>query len=232
MRSHCARPFVVRAKLCIPTPPRSPQRRRRGNSGFCERPMSSCRIHSSVLRMTRLWCRASHHLHHHLSSPRNRCTPRPMVGGVSVNAGLFRVVNGGLCCYWFWRWRFACSWGLVVPGPGVSNCRFNRVGWWPSRLLNSLCSWIAAMSTLPPGQTPLNQHSLRALETWLTELGAVRSVEDPCLWVWQQPEWSSRIRLDQDDLLVIWSQNGLVSQRTFPYGLSRLDVEAAMRAGP
>ena len=88
------------------------------------------------------------------------------------------------------------------------------------------------MSTLPPGQTPLNQHSLRALETWLTELGAVRSVEDPCLWVWQQPEWSARIRLDQDDLLVIWSQNGLVSQRTFPYGLSRLDVEAAMRAGP
>lgn len=88
------------------------------------------------------------------------------------------------------------------------------------------------MSPLPPDQTPLNQHSLRSLEAWLTDLGAVRTLADPCVWEWQQPSWSAEIRLDQEDLQVTWRQNGGVSQRTFPYGLSRLDAEAAMRAGP
>ena len=88
------------------------------------------------------------------------------------------------------------------------------------------------MSPLPPDQTPLNQHSLRSLEAWLTDLGAVRTPADPWVWDWQQPSWSAEIRLDQEDLQVTWKQNGGVSQRTFPYGLSRLDAEAAMRAGP
>ena len=88
------------------------------------------------------------------------------------------------------------------------------------------------MSPLPPAQTPLNQHSLRALETWLADLGAVRSDQDACLWQWSQPLWSAQIRLDQEHLQVIWLQDGATSQRSFPYGLSRLDIEAAMRAGP
>ena len=88
------------------------------------------------------------------------------------------------------------------------------------------------MSSLPPEQTPLNQHSLRSLESWLTGLGALRTAHDPCLWEWQQPFWSAEIRLDQEDLQVTWQQNGASSQRTFPYGISRLDAEAAMRAGP
>lgn len=88
------------------------------------------------------------------------------------------------------------------------------------------------MPPLPPAQTPLNQHSLRALETWLTDLGALRSDHDACLWQWHQPLWSAQIRLDQEDLQVIWQQDGATCQRIFPYGLSRLDIEAAMRAGP
>jgi hypothetical protein len=88
------------------------------------------------------------------------------------------------------------------------------------------------MTDLPSGQTPLNQHSLRSLERWLEGLGASRSSEDPCLWIWHQPDWSAEIRLDQDDLCVRWQASGRGSQRMFPYGLSRLDVEAAMWAGP
>ena len=88
------------------------------------------------------------------------------------------------------------------------------------------------MSPLPPAQTPLNQHSLRALETWLADLGAVRSDQDACLWQWSQPLWSAQIRLDQEDLQVTWFEDGATCQRSFPYGLSRLDIEAAMRAGP
>ena len=90
----------------------------------------------------------------------------------------------------------------------------------------------AAMSPLPACETPLNQHSLRSLEAWLTELGAERTADDPCLWRWDQPSWSADVRLDQDDLQVTWHQAGRACQRTFPYGLPRADVEAAMRAGP
>ena len=88
------------------------------------------------------------------------------------------------------------------------------------------------MSPLPPGQTPLNRHSLRALEEWLTDLGAERSDRDPCVWRWQQQEWSAEIRFDQEDLWVTWQHGDDTCQRSFPYGLPRLDVEAAMRAGP
>lgn len=88
------------------------------------------------------------------------------------------------------------------------------------------------MSSLPPGQTPLNQHSLRSLELWLEGLGALRSEEDPCLWCWMQPDWSAEIRLDQEELWVSWQSPDQDAQRRFSYGLSRLDVEAAMRAGP
>ena len=88
------------------------------------------------------------------------------------------------------------------------------------------------MTPLPPSQTPLNRHSLRALEEWLTALGAVRSEGDPCLWQWEQADWSAEIRVDQEDLLVTWQHSNDACQRSFPYGLPRLDVEAAMRAGP
>ena len=88
------------------------------------------------------------------------------------------------------------------------------------------------MSPLPPGQTPLNRHPLRALEEWLTELGALRTDGDPCLWLWHQETWSAEIRLDQEDLLVTWQHSADTCKRSFPYGLPRLDVEAAMRAGP
>ena len=36
------------------------------------------------------------------------------------------------------------------------------------------------MAALPPESTPLNQHSLPALEAWLQQLGAVRMDDNPC----------------------------------------------------
>ena len=38
------------------------------------------------------------------------------------------------------------------------------------------------MVALPPESTPLNQHSLPALEAWLQQLGAVRMDDNPCQW--------------------------------------------------
>ena len=42
----------------------------------------------------------------------------------------------------------------------------------------------------------------------------------------------AEIRLQQTDLAVIWSPNEAPRPCVFPYGLSRADVEAALRLGP
>ena len=88
------------------------------------------------------------------------------------------------------------------------------------------------MSILPPSQTPLNQHSLRALEYWLKSLGAEKSNHNPCLWTWIMPQWSAEIIIKQDELRVIWDKGETQSQFGFPYGLPRQDIEAALKHGP
>ncbi len=88
------------------------------------------------------------------------------------------------------------------------------------------------MVLMPPAQTPLNQHSLQALEHWLEQLGAQRLDDDPCGWSWQGNGWTAEIRLQQKDLAVIWSPREAPRSCVFPYGLSRADVEAALRFGP
>ena len=88
------------------------------------------------------------------------------------------------------------------------------------------------MSLLPPVDTPLNQHSLMALELWLVELGAEQSIQDPCRWTWASTEWSAEINIEQDELRVIWQHKGMQNQCCFNYGLSRKDVEAAIAEGP
>ncbi len=85
---------------------------------------------------------------------------------------------------------------------------------------------------LPPATTPLNQHSLGALESWLSALGATKSENDPCLWLWLLPQWSAEIELGQDELRVTWVEGIRKSQFGFPYGLPRQDIEAALRQGP
>ncbi len=88
------------------------------------------------------------------------------------------------------------------------------------------------MTQLPPAHTPLNQHSLMALESWLYELGAQRNGENINRWTWDFSDWSAEIHMEQDELRVAWEKDGALSQCSFPYGLSRGDVEAAMSAGP
>ena len=88
------------------------------------------------------------------------------------------------------------------------------------------------MSLLPSDNTPLNRHSLVALELWLNHLGAEKSSLNPCLWTWSLPAWTVEIQMEQDELRVTWEKNGERNQRCFSYGLSRLDVEAAINEGP
>ena len=89
------------------------------------------------------------------------------------------------------------------------------------------------MSALPSDQTPLNQHSLRALEQWLRELGAEPVPENPCRWLLNNPDWNAQLLLDRENLKVIWHQTGQPDRQCLlPYGLPRADVAAAIQAGP
>ena len=88
------------------------------------------------------------------------------------------------------------------------------------------------MSTLPPDRTPLNRHSLIALESWLDELGAQQSNSAPCLWIWLMPNWSAELKMEQDELRVTWEQKGQQSCCCFSYGLHRGDVDVAITQGP
>ena len=88
------------------------------------------------------------------------------------------------------------------------------------------------MSQLPSSQTPLNQHSLAAIEAWLHGMGANKSKTDPCLWLWVTPKWSAEIKLERDELQVTWEYEGQSRQRSFTYGLTRYDVQIAIAEGP
>ena len=89
------------------------------------------------------------------------------------------------------------------------------------------------MAKMPLASIPLNQHSIQAIELWLEMLGANKVDESGCNWNLDTPHWSALIKLEQEDLLVSWHQSGdLVYECTLPYGLSREDVESAIRYGP
>tara|TARA_Y100001968_G_C19154512_1_gene617759 strand:- start:96 stop:362 length:267 start_codon:yes stop_codon:yes gene_type:complete len=88
------------------------------------------------------------------------------------------------------------------------------------------------MSVLPSAQTPLNQHSLIALEVWLKQLGAEPSNNDPSVWNLVMPKWRAEIKMEREILLIAWEQEGKKSHCGFPYGLSRLDVQSAILQGP
>ena len=66
------------------------------------------------------------------------------------------------------------------------------------------------------------------------QLGAIRIDNDPCRWQLERPDWSAVLLLAREDLKVVWQASGNTgeTQCSLPYGLSRADVEAAIRAGP
>ncbi len=88
------------------------------------------------------------------------------------------------------------------------------------------------MSILPSAKTPLDQHSLRELEWWLTSLGAEQCIEDRCLWKWSTNQGPAQIIVKQNQLMVSWGNGDTQIQFIFPYGLPRQDIEAALNHGP
>ena len=86
---------------------------------------------------------------------------------------------------------------------------------------------------LPSPDTPLYHHALPALEAWLEQMGCRRDAGNVCLWHLRQPFWSAAVELSVEDMNVRWtSSSGGITQRSFPYSLSRSDVERAIMVGP
>ena len=74
---------------------------------------------------------------------------------------------------------------------------------------------------------------MRALEAWLQSLGAEPIEGDRCRWSLVKEAWSAELRLEREDLVVVWQNTDDASAPcSLPYGLSRLDVSAAIEAGP
>ena len=79
---------------------------------------------------------------------------------------------------------------------------------------------------------PLNQHSLQSLELWLSDLGAKKDVSNPSKWVLLISTWNATIIFEQEDLSVVWENQGEETKRLFSYCISREDVENAILQGP
>ena len=79
---------------------------------------------------------------------------------------------------------------------------------------------------------PINQHSLQSLESWLTDLGAVKDINNPSKWHLLLSNWNATIIFEQEDLSVIWESGGQITKRLFSYSINREDVENAILQGP
>jgi hypothetical protein len=94
---------------------------------------------------------------------------------------------------------------------------------------------INMVSSLPAPETPLYNHTLPDIEQWLRQNGCERDVEQLHLWHLNTATWSAEIRLDIEELSILYqgiTDPSLNVRRTFKYSLSRQDVEAAIFAGP
>nr|WP_290227212.1 DUF3143 domain-containing protein [Trichocoleus desertorum] len=85
---------------------------------------------------------------------------------------------------------------------------------------------------LPSSDTPLYNHSLPDIETWLTEQGCEQDPAELHCWRLARPAWKAELCLDVDQLTVRYLTEGEEIQRSFKYLLSRQDIEDAVFSGP
>ena len=83
-----------------------------------------------------------------------------------------------------------------------------------------------------PSNIPINQHSLQSLELWLKNIGANRDLKNPSQWHLKLSDWTATINFQQEDLCVVWDNDGKATKRLFSYCINREDVENAILQGP
>lgn len=91
------------------------------------------------------------------------------------------------------------------------------------------------VSSLPSPDTPLYNHPLPGIEAWLTQNGCAQDRDELHVWRLERSEWTAELRLDIEELAVIYTPTAPDSspiKRTFKYSLSRKDLENAIFIGP
>jgi len=94
---------------------------------------------------------------------------------------------------------------------------------------------MAQNMSLPSADTPLYNHPLTDIETWLRDQGCQQDQETPHRWHVSRTLWEADLVLDIDSLVVRYinaGEGGQDMQRVFKYSLSRQDLEEAIFSGP
>jgi hypothetical protein len=89
--------------------------------------------------------------------------------------------------------------------------------------------------SLPAGDVPLYNHSLLDIETWLRKQGCEQDEADRNIWHVSQDNWTAELELDVEKIIASYrskDSDGARVQRSFPYALSREDLQSAIFAGP
>lgn len=88
---------------------------------------------------------------------------------------------------------------------------------------------------LPSADTPLYNHPLPDIETWLRQQGCVQSSEALHQWHVTRTDWAADLSLEIDSLVVRYLKaggDGQDIQRVFKYSLSRQDLDEVIFSGP
>ncbi|MEB3182005.1 MAG: DUF3143 domain-containing protein [Nostocaceae cyanobacterium] len=89
--------------------------------------------------------------------------------------------------------------------------------------------------SLLPDQTPLYNHPLPQIETWLRNQGCQQDTEQLHCWRIQRPKWEAELWLDIEQITVRYLKAGEEGKdviRSFKYSLTRGDIEQAVFSGP
>lgn len=83
--------------------------------------------------------------------------------------------------------------------------------------------------TLPVESTPLYNHPLPTIESWLEQQGCVRDPDQSENWSCQTDHWQAELSLEETHIWVRYHYgDGSTKTLTFPYSLSREDIEQAI----
>jgi hypothetical protein len=88
--------------------------------------------------------------------------------------------------------------------------------------------------SLPTADTPLYNHPLPSIETWLRSQGCEQDPDNLHHWSVQKANWTADLWMEVDALTVLYltTDGSNDVQRTFKYSLSRQDLDEAIFAGP
>ncbi|MDX2271467.1 MAG: DUF3143 domain-containing protein [Cyanobacteriota bacterium] len=83
----------------------------------------------------------------------------------------------------------------------------------------------------PSASTPLYNHPLPTIEKWLIDQGCSRDPDDVEQWFCRRPTWQAEIRLEETSITARYTfSDGQSKTLSFPYSLSRADIEQAIFA--